>query len=165
MGFEESYGYLIGTHARDKDGVVASMLIADMTSYWKSKGMNLHDALLALYKKHGYFIEDMISINLSGIEGIKKIEKIINDFRINHLKGITNMKVVEVKDYEKGIDGLPKSNVLKFVLEHDSWIAIRPSGTEPKLKVYIGICGESIESLETEIFNIKENIEKRIKLL
>ncbi|CEO12829.1 phosphoglucomutase [[Clostridium] sordellii] len=165
MGFEESYGYLIGTHARDKDGVVASMLIADMTSYWKSRGMNLHDALLALYKKHGYFIEDMISINLSGIEGIKKIEKIINDFRINHLKEITNMKVLEVKDYEKGIDGLPKSNVLKFILEHDSWIAIRPSGTEPKLKVYIGICGESIESLETEIFNIKENIEKRIKLL
>ncbi|CEP81542.1 phospho-sugar mutase [Paraclostridium sordellii] len=165
MGFEESYGYLIGTHSRDKDGVVAAMLIADMASYWKSRGMNLYDALLNLYKKHGYFIEDMISISLSGIEGIKKIEKIMNDFRINNLKEITNIKTLEVKDYEKGIDGLPKSNVLKFILEHDSWIAIRPSGTEPKLKVYIGICGENIESLEAEIFNIKENIEKRIKLL
>ncbi|CEN79733.1 phospho-sugar mutase [Paraclostridium sordellii] len=165
MGFEESYGYLIGTHSRDKDGVVAAMLIADMASYWKSRGMNLYDALLNLYKKHGYFIEDMISISLSGIEGIKKIEKIMNDFRINNLKEITNIKTLEVKDYEKGIDGLPKSNVLKFILEHDSWIAIRPSGTEPKLKVYIGICGENMESLEAEIFNIKENIEKRIKLL
>ncbi|MFR4163165.1 MAG: phospho-sugar mutase [Paraclostridium sordellii] len=165
MGFEESYGYLIGTHSRDKDGVVAAMLIADMASYWKSRGINLYDALLNLYKKHGYFIEDMISISLSGVEGIKKIEKIMNDFRINNLKGITNIKTLEVKDYEKGIDGLPKSNVLKFILEHDSWIAIRPSGTEPKLKVYIGICGENIESLEAEIFNIKENIEKRIKLL
>lgn len=165
MGFEESYGYLIGTHSRDKDGVVAAMLISDMASYWKSRGINLYDALLNLYKKHGYFIEDMISISLSGIEGIKKIEKIMNDFRINNLKGITNIKTLEVKDYEKGIDGLPKSNVLKFILEHDSWIAIRPSGTEPKLKVYIGICGENIESLEAEIFNIKENIEKRIKLL
>lgn len=165
MGFEESYGYLIGTHSRDKDGVVAAMLIADMASYWKNREMNLYDALLNLYKKHGYFIEDMISISLSGIEGIKKIEKIMNDFRINNLKEITNIKTLEVKDYEKGIDGLPKSNVLKFILEHDSWIAIRPSGTEPKLKVYIGICGENIESLETEISNIKENIEKRIKLL
>ncbi|MCR1850198.1 phospho-sugar mutase [Paeniclostridium sordellii] len=165
MGFEESYGYLIGTHSRDKDGVVAAMLIADMASYWKSRGINLYDALLNLYKKHGYFIEDMISISLSGVEGIKKIEKIMNDFRINNLKGITSIKTLEVKDYEKGIDGLPKSNVLKFILEHDSWIAIRPSGTEPKLKIYIGICGENIESLEAEIFNIKENIEKRIKLL
>ncbi|MFR8869482.1 phospho-sugar mutase [Paraclostridium sordellii] len=165
MGFEESYGYLIGTHSRDKDGVVAAMLIADMASYWKSRGINLYDALLNLYKKHGYFIEDMISISLSGVEGIKKIEKIMNDFRINNLKGITSIKTLEVKDYEKGIDGLPKSNVLKFILEHDSWIAIRPSGTEPKLKIYIGICGENIEGLEAEIFNIKENIEKRIKLL
>lgn len=162
MGYEESYGYLIGTHARDKDGVVASMLIADMAAYYYNKGMTLYDGLISLYEKVGYFKEDMISLTLSGISGVEKIKDIMNYFRNNGLKEIENLKVKESKDYINGIDFLPKSNVLKFILEDESWIAIRPSGTEPKLKIYIGVSGYNLEICDKKIENLKILLNKKV---
>ena len=142
FGYEESYGYLVGTHARDKDGVVASLLISEMAAYYYDKGMSLYEGLQELYKKYGYFKEKTISLTLKGIEGLAKIKEIITYFRENDIEEFNNTKVVDLKDYQKGIDGLPKSNVLKYFLEDGSWIAVRPSGTEPKLKFYVAVKGE-----------------------
>ncbi|MBS6023662.1 MAG: phospho-sugar mutase [Paeniclostridium sordellii] len=158
IGYEESYGYLVGTHARDKDGVVASMLISDMAAYYYDKGMSLYEGLIELYDKVGYFKEDMISLTLSGISGLEKIKEIMEYFRNNGLEKIGCLKVIETKDYNEGIDGLPKSNVLKFILEDGSWVAARPSGTEPKLKFYIGCLG-------LNDIDVKNKIEKIIAIL
>lgn len=165
MGYEESYGYLVGTHARDKDGVVASMLISDMAAYYYDKGMSLYDGLMELYNKVGFFKEDMISITLSGISGLEKIKEIMEYFRENGLNELAKVKVIESKDYNEGIDGLPKSNVLKFILEDGSWIAARPSGTEPKLKFYMGIYGNSKEVAESKCRLIKDTLNEKIKNL
>ena len=143
MGYEESYGYLVGTHARDKDGVVAAMLISEMAAYYYDKGISLYEALINLYDRVGYFKEDMISLTLSGIAGLEKIKDIMEYYRVNGIEEVAGINVIEVKDYSKGIEGLPKSNVLKFILEDGSWIASRPSGTEPKLKFYLGVYGEN----------------------
>ena len=115
FGYEESYGYLVGTHARDKDGVVASLLISEMAAYYYSKGMSLYEGLQELYNKYGFFKEETISLTLAGKEGLEKIAEIISYFRNTNIESINNKKVVEVKDYAKGIDGLPKSNVLKYL--------------------------------------------------
>ncbi|XTR37477.1 phospho-sugar mutase [Paraclostridium tenue] len=163
MGYEESYGYLVGTHARDKDGVVAAMLISDMAAYYYSKGMSLYEGLIELYNKVGYFKEDMLSVTLSGISGIEKIKEIMNYFRANGLEETDVLKVAETKDYNECIDGLPKSNVLKFILEDGSWIAIRPSGTEPKLKFYIGVCGKDNKIVEDKAMKIKQYINSKIR--
>ena len=165
MGYEESYGYLVGTHARDKDGVVSAMLIADMAAYYHSKDMTLYEGLIELYENIGYFKEDMISITLNGISGVEKIKNIMTYFRNNGLKEIDNINVKETKDYIKGIDSLPKSNVLKFMLQDESWIAIRPSGTEPKLKIYIGVCGETLNICNEKIQNLKETLNLKINTL
>ncbi|CEQ31199.1 phosphoglucomutase [[Clostridium] sordellii] len=165
IGYEESYGYLVGTHARDKDGVVASMLISDMAAYYYDKGMSLYEGLIELYDKVGYFKEDMISLTLSGISGLEKIKEIMEYFRNNGLEQIGCLKVIETKDYNEGIDGLPKSNVLKFILEDGSWVAARPSGTEPKLKFYIGTCGESNKNVENKCKNIKGMLVEKINQL
>lgn len=165
MGYEESYGYLVGTHARDKDGVVASMLISDMAAYYYDKGMSLYDGLMELYNKVGFFKEDMISLTLSGIAGLEKIKEIMEYFRKNGLNEVEGVKVIESKDYNECIDGLPKSNVLKFILEDGSWIAARPSGTEPKLKFYMGIYGNSKELVESKCKLIKETLNKKVKSL
>ncbi len=139
MGYEESYGYLIGTHARDKDAVVTSMMICEMAAYYLSKGMSLYDALLDTYNKFGYYKEDLRSFTLKGIEGVEKIKEIMEFFRNYKLKSLADIKVEKLNDYNEGIDDLPKSNVLKYILEDGSWIAIRPSGTEPKIKFYFGV--------------------------
>ncbi|GAA0707289.1 phospho-sugar mutase [Paraclostridium ghonii] len=165
MGYEESYGYLVGTHARDKDGVVAAMLISDMAAYYYDKGMSLYEGLMELYDRVGFFKEDMISLTLSGISGIEKIKEIMEYFRKNALNQVEGLKVIVSKDYNNGIDGLPKSNVLKFILEDGSWIAARPSGTEPKLKFYMGICGDSKELVESKCDCIKDGLNKIIKNL
>lgn len=165
IGYEESYGYLVGTHARDKDGVVASMLISDMAAYYYDKGMSLYEGLIELYDKVGYFKEDMISLTLSGISGLEKIKEIMEYFRNNGLEQIGCLKVIETKDYNEGIDGLPKSNVLKFILEDGSWVAARPSGTEPKLKFYISAYGENKMSVIIRCSEIKNNMDYKIKTL
>ena len=162
FGYEESYGYLVGTHARDKDGVVASLLISEMAAYYYDKGMSLYEGLQELYKKYGYFKEKTISLTLKGIEGLAKIKEIITYFRENDIKEFNNTKVVDLKDYQKGIDGLPKSNVLKYFLEDGSWIAIRPSGTEPKLKFYVAVKGQDEVKCLEKIANIEADINKII---
>lgn len=163
MGYEESYGYLVGTHARDKDGVVASMLISDMAAYYYDKGMSLYDGLMELYNKVGFFKEDMISLTLSGISGLEKIKEIMEYFRENGLNELAEVKVIESKDYNEGIDGLPKSNVLKFILEDGSWIAARPSGTEPKLKFYICVSAENQKYIINKCKLIVKQLKEKIK--
>ncbi|MGM9536089.1 MAG: phospho-sugar mutase [Intestinibacter sp.] len=163
FGYEESYGYLVGTHARDKDGVVASLLIAEMAAYYYDKGLSLYEGLQALYEKYGYFKEKTISLTLKGIEGLAKIKEIITYFRENDINEFNSTKVIDLKDYQKGIDGLPKSNVLKYFLEDGSWIAVRPSGTEPKLKFYVAVKGEDEAKCLEKIANIEADINKIIE--
>ena len=160
FGYEESYGYLVGTHARDKDGVVASLLIAEMAAYYYSKGMSLYEGLLELYKKYSFFKEKTISITLKGIEGLAKIQEIISYFRNTNIEVINDIKVVELKDYKEGIDDLPKADVLKYFLEDESWIAVRPSGTEPKLKFYIAVKGKDEEEANAKLDGIKNSLDK-----
>ena len=165
FGYEESYGYLFGTHARDKDGVVSSLLIAEMAAYYNDRGMSLYDGLIELYKKYGFFKEETISVTLKGIEGLAKINDIISYFRENEINSINNINVFLIKDYLKGIDNLPKADVLKFFLEDESWIAIRPSGTEPKLKFYIAVKGNDELEVNKKIIGIKSDIDKIINKL
>ena len=165
FGYEESYGYLFGTHARDKDGVVSSLLISEMAAYYNDRGMSLYDGLIELYKKYGFFKEETISLTLKGIEGLAKIKDIMSYFRENEINSINNINVFLTKDYSKGIDNLPKADVLKFFLEDESWIAIRPSGTEPKLKFYIAVKGNDEVEVNKKIIGIKSDIDKIINKL
>ena len=158
FGYEESYGYLVGTHARDKDAVVASLLIAEMAAYYYSQNMSLYEGLQELYKKYGYFKEETMSLTLAGKEGLEKIAEIISYYRKNDVESFNNKKVVEVKDFANGIDGLPKANVLKYFLEDESWVAIRPSGTEPKLKFYIAVKGKEEAECDEKVAGIKNSI-------
>ena len=162
FGYEESYGYLVDTHARDKDGVVASLLISEMAAYYYANGKSLYEGLMDLYEKYGYFKEETISLTLRGIEGLSKINNIMAYFRENEISEINNTKVIEVKDYQKGIDSLPKANVLKYFLEDGSWIAIRPSGTEPKLKFYIATKGKTELEAIQNVDGIKADINNMI---
>lgn len=160
MGYEESYGYLVGTHARDKDGVVASLLISEMAAFYYEKGMSLYEGLMDIYSRYGYFREELKSITLKGIDGMEKIKSIMNYFRNSNIESIGGLKVNDIKDYSKGIAGLPKSDVLKFILEDNSWVAIRPSGTEPKIKFYFGCNGKDKNTVDCKIdCIIKEIIE------
>lgn len=151
MGYEESYGYLIGTHARDKDGVVSALLISEMAAFYYDKGMTLYEGLQEVYKKYGYYKEELVSKTLKGIDGMEKIKSIMANFRNSDIQEIANIKVKELKDYKKGIDKLPKSDVLKFILEDGSWIAVRPSGTEPKIKFYFGCNGEEKSEVDNKL--------------
>ena len=162
MGYEESYGYLVGTHARDKDGVVSSLLICEMAAYYYDKGMTLYEGLQEVYKKYGYYKEELKSITLKGIDGMKQIQNIMNSFRNSDIQTIADIKVVEVRDYKKGINYLPKSDVIKFILEDESWIAVRPSGTEPKIKLYFGCNGENQELVDDKLELIIEDITNRV---
>ena len=158
MGYEESYGYLVGTHARDKDGVVSSLLICEMAAYYYDKGMTLYEGLQEVYKKYGYYKEELKSITLKGIDGMKQIQNIMNSFRISDIASIADIKVSEIRDYKKGINDLPKSDVLKFI----SWIAVRPSGTEPKIKFYFGCNGEEPGLIDHKLKLIIEYIDMQI---
>lgn len=162
IGYEESYGYLVGTHARDKDAVVASLILSEAALYYKLKGMNLYDALMEIYDKFGYYKEALKSITLKGIDGVEKIAEIMKSFRNDDIDSIAGVKVDRKLDYKEGIDGLPKADVLKFVLEDKSWIAIRPSGTEPKIKFYFGVCGDSNEASDNKIEALIRDIEDKI---
>ena len=165
FGYEESYGFLVGTHARDKDGVVASVLISEMAAYYYSKGMSLYEGLISLYEKYGFFKEKTISITLKGIEGLAKIKDIISYFRENEVSSMGDFKVIDMKDYSKGVDGLPKADVLKFFLEDGSWVAIRPSGTEPKLKFYIAVKGIDENEATNKLNNINKYIDATVNSL
>lgn len=155
FGFEESYGCLIGTHARDKDAIVATMALCEAAAYYKTKNMTLWDAMLELYEKYGYYKDEIQSITLKGIEGLAKIQEIMNTLRKDPPKQIGSCRVTAARDYkedktvnfvtgETGTTGLPSSNVLYYDLEDDAWLCVRPSGTEPKIKFYYGIKGSSL---------------------
>ncbi len=138
MGYEESIGYVYDTIVRDKDGVISSMLIAEMAAYYKAQGKTLLDELEDIYKEYGYYLEKLISIVLEGIEGSQRIGRIMESFREDPIINIGgDMELVKTIDYLKDETGNPKSNVLKYYFDDGSWYAIRPSGTEPKIKVYI----------------------------
>ena len=158
MGYEESYGYLVGTHARDKDGVVSALLISEMAAYYYDKNMTLYEGLQEVYKKYGYYREELQSITLKGIDGMEQIKSIMNTFRTSNIEEIAGIKVAELKDYSQGIDNLPKSDVLKFILEDNSWIAVRPSGTEPKIKFYYGCNGAEKEVVDNKLEEIMKYV-------
>ncbi len=163
FGYEESIGYVYSTIVRDKDAVISSMLIAEMAGYYKKRGKTLLDKLEELYKEHGYYKEKLISIVLEGVEGIKKIEKAMESFRKDPIEEIGNMKLVNYTDYLKDeVVDTPKSNVLKYRFDDGSWYAVRPSGTEPKLKIYIYSKGDNEEIALEKIKNIEEVTINRI---
>lgn len=156
FGFEESYGCLIGTHARDKDAIVATMALCEAAAYYKSKGMTLWDAMIAMYEKYGYYRDDIKSITLKGIEGLQKIQEILETLRKETPSRIGDYDVISARDYKKDEirslktgevtpTGLPSSNVLYYELTDDAWLCVRPSGTEPKVKFYYGVKGTSLE--------------------
>ncbi len=144
FGFEESYGCLIGTYARDKDAIVATMALCEAAAYYKTQGKTLWDAMVDLYERYGYYKDDIQSITLKGIEGLEKIQNIMELLRKEPPSKIGDYAVTAARDYKTGIDGLPKSNVLYYELTDDSWVCVRPSGTEPKVKFYYGIKGTSL---------------------
>ncbi|MDO4288346.1 MAG: phospho-sugar mutase [Eubacterium sp.] len=174
FGYEESYGYLAGDYARDKDAVLASALVCEMAAYYKKQGITLYEALEGLYKKFGYFIEGIQSMTLEGIEGKKKIAEIMEKFRGDHFTAFADEKLVTFNDYlslestnladgaKTAID-LPKSNVLKFVFDKNSWYALRPSGTEPKLKIYYSVTGESREGAEEKMEILKKAVNEIVE--
>lgn len=160
MGYEESYGYLPGTHARDKDGVSAALVICQMAAYHKAQGKTLSEVLDELYEKHGYWIDRQQSFTFEGSAGEEKMASIMEEFRS---KGADVFKgageVSKVLDYSKGIDGFPPANVLKFVFDGGSWIAIRPSGTEPKIKFYYCVTDAVKHEAEEKFEELKKRIE------
>lgn len=174
FGFEESYGCLIGTYARDKDAIAAVMMLCEAAAYYKSKGLTLWDQMLNIYKKYGYYKEDVMSLTFEGADGAEKIKEILNNLRTNPLLKIWKYKVLEFRDYkeEKIINmltkdekktQLPNSNVLYYELENNCWCCVRPSGTEPKIKFYIGVKEKNEEEADNAIKQIKEELLKYIQ--
>ncbi|MCR5830252.1 MAG: phospho-sugar mutase [Lachnospiraceae bacterium] len=172
FGYEESYGCLIGTHARDKDAVVAVMGLCEAASYYRTKGMTLYDKMLDMYEKYGYYMEGAVSVTMKGVDGAEKIKAILNGLREKPLSSLADTKVIESRDYlnnicvntasgEKKPTGLPKSNVLYYVLENDQWCCVRPSGTEPKIKFYFGIRGKNMEDAKV----LYEKFDREIRKL
>jgi len=170
FGFEESYGCLVGTHSRDKDAVVAVMALCEAAAFYKSKGITLYEQMNRIYEKYGYFKEDLVSVTLKGIEGMEKIHEIMKMYRMNPPKVAGDYKILKIRDYkedtitdlETGVvlpTGLPNSDVLYFELNDDAWCAIRPSGTEPKIKFYFGVKGTSAEDAEKKLDKLtKDNV-------
>ncbi|HGD5711943.1 TPA: phospho-sugar mutase [Streptococcus agalactiae] len=168
FGFEESFGYLIKPFVRDKDAIQAVLLVAEIAAYYRSRGLTLADGIDEIYKEYGYFSEKTISVTLSGVDGAAEIKKIMDKFRENGPKQFNNTDIVLLEDFQKQTatknDGIisnlttPPSNVLKYTLADDSWIAVRPSGTEPKIKFYIATVGNDLADAETKIANIEKEI-------
>ena len=151
MGYEESYGYLVGNHAKDKDAVVASMLICEMAAYQKAQGKTLLQRLEELYQQHGYYKEALDSFTLPGADGQARIAVIMENLRAQQPKDFGGQAIAEIKDYKAGIDNLPKADVLKYFLADGGWMAVRPSGTEPKIKFYYSVRGETMADAEAKV--------------
>ena len=179
IGFEESYGYLVGTAARDKDGVVSSMVIAEMAAYYEEQGMTLYDAMQELYKKYGYYLEGVKSYTLQGVEGRKKIKYAMDYLRngFNKDEFIKKLPILIKKDYyinkeyrikenrDTKIDFIVRENVLYYELGNDEWFCIRPSGTEPKIKLYFGVCGDSYEQSKKRLEELKKSVVEEVETL
>lgn len=156
IGYEESYGYLVGSHARDKDAVVASMLICEMAAYHKNNGRTLVDALNSLYNEYGYYLDSLDSFVLKGKDGAEKIKNVMSVFRADGEKMFDGID--RVIDYSVGVGDLPKENVLKYVFKNGTWFAVRPSGTEPKLKIYYSIREDDSESAQNTLKCMREKL-------
>ncbi|WP_281085607.1 phospho-sugar mutase [Eubacterium ruminantium] len=176
FGFEESYGCLIGTHARDKDAIVATMALCEAAAFYKSQGKTLWDAMIDMYDKYGYYIDAITTITMKGIEGIAKIGSIMEALRADSPSEIAGYKVLAVRDYQKDTvtdlatgkvtsTGLPKSNVIYYDLSDDAWLCARPSGTEPKIKFYYGVKGTSLEDSKAKSDKFAEDVQKLISSL
>ncbi|WP_411348158.1 phospho-sugar mutase [Paenibacillus sp. WLX2291] len=162
FGYEESYGYLAGNYARDKDAVVAALLISEAAAYYKQQGKTLYDVLQELYDQFGFFLEGLESRTLKGKDGVAQIQGIMENWRTNSPSEIGGVQVSEALDYSKGLNGLPKENVLKFMLADGSWFCLRPSGTEPKIKVYFAVRGDSASDSEARLNNLKQAVMSRV---
>ena len=174
FGFEESYGCLIGDYARDKDGIAAVMALCEAACYYKSKGKTLWDAMNDIYEKYGYYKETQVSIVMEGAEGAQKIKDMMTNMRNTDIEKIGDYKVLTFKDVDKDIvknmqtgevtkTGLPKSNVLYYELENNSWCCVRPSGTEPKIKLYMGVKGSSTEDASKKLEDLKNAMTNIVK--
>lgn len=176
FGFEESYGCLIGTHARDKDAIVATMALCEAATYYRSLGKTLWDAMIDMYDRYGYWIDDITTITMKGVDGVEKIKSIMSMLRKNSPKQIGDYEVIAVRDYDTDIvrnlktgaetpTFLPKSNVLYFELTNDTWLCVRPSGTEPKIKFYFGVKGSSLENAKELSARFAEKVNSLIENL
>ena len=174
FGFEESYGCLIGTYARDKDGVGAVMALCEAAAYYKSKGLTLWDQMINIYEKYGYYKEGQVSIVLEGADGAEKIKSMMTAMREKKIEKIGEYNVLKFRDYDRNIirdmktgneeeTGLPKSNVLYYELENNSWCCVRPSGTEPKIKLYMGIKADSMEKADKKLEELKKAMEELVR--
>lgn len=171
FSYEESFGCIIGTHVRDKDGIVAIMSICELAAYYKNKGISVYEQMQNIYKKYGYYLEDQHTITIKGAEGAIKIKEIMEKMRNNSPEKLGKYDIISISDYElkkyKNLKTgeekettLPKSNVLYYELENDNWCCIRPSGTEPKIKIYFGIKADSQEMAQKELENLKDEMIK-----
>ena len=169
FGFEESYGCLVGTHARDKDAIVATMALCEAAAYYKSKNMTLWDAMIEMYDRYGYYKDDVKSITMKGIEGLQKIKEILENLRANTPKMVGDYQVLSARDYKADTikdmatgevkpTGLPSSNVLYYDLNDDAWLCVRPSGTEPKVKFYYGVKGTSLGDADKKSAELGEKV-------
>ncbi|WP_430884002.1 phospho-sugar mutase [Fusibacter sp. JL216-2] len=163
MGYEESYGYLIGTDVRDKDAVVSTMMVAEMAAYYKSQGKSLYERLNEIFEEVGYYLEDLVAVTMKGKEGMEQIAKIMNHMRNDAPSSFDGTSVKRVLDCQAEGTGLPKSNVLKYFLEDGSWFAIRPSGTEPKIKFYFSAKSDSKEAVKAKIESLKSEVAKLVE--
>ena len=163
IGFEESYGYLVGNYARDKDGVVATMLIAEMAAYYRNKGKTLYDALMDIYNKYGFYAEKTVSFTMPGKDGMAKMSAIMENLRKAPLKSAIGLDALKITDYQNDETGLPKANVIKYELsDKKTYFIVRPSGTEPKIKLYVGTVADSTENgteiIEKLICDVKKQL-------
>jgi len=173
FGFEESYGCLIGDHARDKDAIVATMALCEAAAYYKTKNMTLWDAMIELYNRYGYYKDGIVSVTMKGIEGLDKIQSIMTSLRENPPAEVGGYKITAIRDYKKDTiknlatgevtpTGLPSSNVLYFEMENNTWICVRPSGTEPKIKLYYGVVGTSLEDADAKAKALADSVNAMI---
>ena len=165
FGFEEAIGYLVGTHVRDKDAVVASMIIAEMATTFKNNGSSIYNEIIKIYEKYGWRLETTVPVTKKGKDGLEEIQKIMKSMREKTHTEIAGVKVKEYRDYQKGVEDLPKSDVIQIVLEDETYLTVRPSGTEPKIKFYISVVDnnkkvaeEKLAKLEKEFLNYAENL-------
>ncbi len=174
FGYEESYGCLVGTHARDKDAVAAVMALCEAAAYYKEQGLTLWDQMLNIYEKYGYYKEDLISVTMKGMDGAERIQRILADMRSDPPKRIGAYRVLALRDYEADTrleldskkvmpTGLPKSNVLYYELERGAWCCVRPSGTEPKVKFYMGVKEDSLETAAAALEDLKAAVRELAK--
>jgi phosphoglucomutase len=167
FGYEESYGYLIGDFARDKDAVQAAMLAVEVCAYYKKKGMSLYDALMSVFEEYGFYQEGLKSLTLKGKEGAELIQKTLGVFRAEPIRNLGELKVTAVEDYLTGVRlneqnkeekiELPSSNVIKYYLEDGTWVCLRPSGTEPKIKFYFGVKDHTLEASRQKLQKIEQD--------